>query len=86
MPRVVRKPAKNQVGESPQAPTTRSKPASDLLIGEFIVEYDRRKPKFHKVTAIESRRPWSQQTIVQVDGTSRWVYDLVAPVTVRVDG
>jgi len=54
-----------------------------LILGDVIVERDRKKDRPYKVTSIGIAACSPCKTHVQVDGTLSWCYDSAAIVTVQ---
>lgn len=79
-----RKPVEKQ--DRTVTATTRSKTVDDLLLGDVIVEYEHRKPKFFKVTSIITAACSPHKTHVTVDGVMHWCYDSAMPILARQDG
>lgn len=52
------------------------KPAGELLLGDIIVEKDRKKTFFYRVTAITVAACSPHKTHITVDGHTNWCYDM----------
>lgn len=56
---------------------------ADLLLGDIIVEKERKKTHFYKVTSIQISACSPYKAHITVDGHTNWCEDLAQEVTVR---
>jgi hypothetical protein len=72
--------------ERSETAVVRTKIVDELLLGDMIVEYDHRKPKFFRVTDITTAACSPYKTHVKVDALFTWCYDSALPIQVRQNG